>query len=157
MASVTFEAELKPSGRSTGGHLVEVPRKVVEALGERGRIPVTATFNGVPYRGSIVTMGGIAMIGVTKAIMAEAGVALGDMLTVVVENDDRPREVEVPPELARAFRTHKKARAYFDSLSYTHRREYVGFITEAKRAETRARRVQRTIETLLELADARKR
>jgi hypothetical protein len=76
MASASFRAALKPSGRG-GGHLVEVPPKVIEALGGKGRIPVTATFNGVPYRGSIVRMGEGSVLGVRKAIMAEAGVTVG--------------------------------------------------------------------------------
>jgi hypothetical protein len=76
MTSRRFDAELRPSGRG-GGHLIEVPPEVVDALGGKGRIPVRATFNGVPYRGSIVTMGGAHVLGVTKAIMAEAGVAAG--------------------------------------------------------------------------------
>ena len=60
-----------------------------------------ASFNGVWYRGSIVRMGGVMMLGVTKAVMAEAGAGPGDVLDVVVENDEVPREVEVPPELTR--------------------------------------------------------
>ena len=103
MATASFRAELKPSGRG-GGHLVEVPPKVIEALGGKGRIPVTATFNGVPYRGSIVRMGAGSVLGVQKAIMAEAGVMVGDTLRIEVSNDDAPREVELPEELAKAFR-----------------------------------------------------
>jgi len=101
MAKTRFKARLRPSGRGAGGHLVEVPDEVVAALGGKGRILVQASFNGVPYRGSIVRMGGVMMLGVTKAVMAEAGAGPGDVLDVVVENDEVPREVEVPPELTR--------------------------------------------------------
>jgi antitoxin component of MazEF toxin-antitoxin module len=111
---------------------------------------VTATFDGVPYRGSIVRMGGGAVLGVQKAIMAEAGVSVGDTLTIVVRNDDAPREVEVPDDLSEALRRHEAARTAFEGLSFSHRREYVDSITEAKRPETRARRVERTIQALLE-------
>jgi hypothetical protein len=150
MARVTFRAELRASPRGSGGHLVDVPASAIAKLGGKGRIPVTATFDGVPYRGSIVTMGGVAMIGVTKAIIAQARVEVGDVLTVVLENDDRPREVEIPDDLATAFRAHPGTRQAFDRLSYTQRREHVTSITEAKRPETRARRVERTIEALRE-------
>ena len=156
MAEATFRARVRSSGRGGGGHLVDVPTEVIEALGGqgsgRGRIPVTATFDGVPYRGSIVRMGGGAVLGVQKAIMAEAGVSVGDTLTVVVRNDDAPREVEVPVDLAEALRGNDEARAVFEGLSYSHRREYVDSITEAKRPETRARRVERTIQAMLERA-----
>jgi antitoxin component of MazEF toxin-antitoxin module len=151
MAEATFRAPVRSSERG-GGHLVDVPTEVVEALGGKGRIPVTATFDGVPYRGSIVRMGGGAVLGVQKAIMAEAGVSAGDTLTVVVRNDDAPREVVVPDDLAEALRRSDEARAVFDGLSFSHRREYVDSITEAKRPETRARRVERTIQALLERA-----
>ena len=156
MAEATFRAPVRSSGRGGGGHLVDVPPEVIEALGSegsgRGRIPVTATFDGVPYRGSIVRMGGGAVLGVQKAIMAEAGVSVGDTLTVVVGNDDAPREVEVPDDLAEALRHSDEARAVFEGLSFSHRREYVESITEAKRPATRARRVERTIQQLLERA-----
>lgn len=121
---------------------------MIEALGGTGRIPVKATFNGIPYRGSIVRMGGASVLGVQKAIMAGAGVEPGDSLHVVVENDHEPRSVEVPDDLASALRANAVARRRFDSLSYSHRREYVASITEAKRPETRARRIARTIEML---------
>jgi len=90
VAKATFRAELRSSGSGRGGHLVEVPQNVIAKLGGKGRIPVNATFDGVSYRGSIVKMRGIMMIGVTKAIMAEADIGVGDRLTVVVENDDAP-------------------------------------------------------------------
>jgi hypothetical protein len=122
---------------------------VIEALGGKGRIPVTASFNGVPYRGSIVRMGAGAVLGVQKAIMAEAGVSVGDTLAIQVSNDDAPREVEVPDELANALRRNGTARTVFDGLSYSHRREYAQHVAEAKRPETRARRAERAIEQLL--------
>lgn len=150
MAEFTFRAPVRPSGRGGGGHLVDVPPEVVEALGGKGRIPVTATFDGVPYRGSIVRMGDGAVLGVLKAIMAQAGVSVGDSLTVVVRNDDAPRQVEVPEDLAAALARNDPARAAFEGLSFSHRREYVRSITQAKRPETRARRVERTIQALLE-------
>ena len=152
MAEVTFRAPIRPSGRGGGGHLVDVPTEVVEALGGKGRIPVTATFDGVPYRGSIVRMGGGAVLGVQKAIMAEAGVRVGDSITVVVRNDEGPREVVVPVDLAEALARNGAARAAFEGLSFSHKREYVRSITEAKRPETRARRIELTIERLVERA-----
>jgi antitoxin component of MazEF toxin-antitoxin module len=152
MAEVTFRAPIRPSGRGGGGHLVDVPTEVVEALGGKGRIPVTATFDGVPYRGSIVRMGGGAVLGVQKAIMTEAGVRVGDSLTVVVRNDEAPREVEVPVDLAEALARNGAARAAFEGLSFSHKREYVRSITEAKRPQTRARRIELTIEQLVERA-----
>jgi bacteriocin resistance YdeI/OmpD-like protein/uncharacterized protein DUF1905 len=149
---VTFEATLEPSGRGGGGHLVEVPDDVVVKLGDAGRIPVKASFNGVPYRGSIVRMGGVSVLGVLKAIIAQTGVRAGDTLRVVVENDAEPREVAVPDELAKALGRNRAAREFFGSLSYSHQREYVQWITEAKRPETRARRIDRSIEMLGEKA-----
>ena len=151
MAELTFRAPVRTSGRG-GGHLVDVPPGVVEALGGKGRIPVTATFDGVPYRGSIVRMGDGAVLGVQKAIMAEAGVSVGDTLTVAVRNDEAPRQVEVPEDLAEAFGRHDAARVVFEGLSFSHKREYVRSITDAKRPETTARRIELTIQQLVERA-----
>ena len=151
MVGATFQAPVRSSGRG-GGHLVEVPPDVVEALGGTGRIPVTATFDGIPYRGSIVRMGNGAVLGVLKAIMAEAGISDGDTMTVVVRNDDAPREIEVPDDLAEALARNGAARAAFEALSFSHRREYVDAINQAKRPETRVRRIGWTIDQLVERA-----
>jgi hypothetical protein len=156
MARARFRAELHASGSGGGGHMVEVPDDVIAKLGGKGRTPVTATFDGVSYRGSIVKLRGTMMIGVTKAIMAEAGVEVGDTLTVVVENDDAPREVEVPTDLAKAFRGAKDAKAEWDRLAFTHQREYAEAILDAKKPETRARRIEKTIEALLDRARGRR-
>jgi hypothetical protein len=156
VAKATFRAELRSSGSGGGGHLVEVPDHVIAKLGGKGRTPVTATFDGVPYRGSIVKMRGTIMIGVTKTIMAEADVEVGDTLTVVVENDHAPRKVEVPADLARAFRGANAAKAEWDRLAFTHQREYAEAIFDAKKPETRARRIETTIEALLNRARGRR-
>ncbi len=152
MSEATFRAPIRSSDRGGGGHLVEVPPEIVEALGGKGRIPVAVTFDGVPYRGSIVRMGGRAVLGVQKAIMAVAGVSVGDTLTVVVRNDEAPRQVEVPEDLAESLARNDSARAAFEGLSFSHKREYVRSITDAKRPETRARRVELTIQQLVERA-----
>lgn len=150
MAKQRFEAELRPSGRGGGGHLVEVPPDVIAALGGGGRIPVSVTFNGIPYRGSIVRMGGVTCIGVLTSIIDRAGVSVGDRLEVVVERDEAPREIVVPEELMAAIRSAKLLAAW-DALSFTHRKGiFANAVAEAKKPETRERRIQQALSALRE-------
>ena len=93
-------------------------------------------------------MGGVTMLGVTKGIMEQAGVDIGDTLEVVVENDDAPREVAVPAELAAAFKRNAAMRKAWDALSYTARKEHAASIESAKKPETRARRVATVLDAL---------
>jgi len=144
VARARFKAELRESRSGSGGHLIEVSDDVVEKLGGKGRIPVRVTFDGVPYRGSIVRYAGTTMIGVTKAVIAEAGVSVGDMLEVVAETDDAPREVDVPEDLSKALRAAKLMKAW-EELSFTRRRELASAVAEAKRPETRQRRVDQAV------------
>jgi hypothetical protein len=142
----SFQGVLRTAER--GGAYVEVPDGVVEALGGGRRIPVRATFGGIDYRGSIVSMGGEAMvIGVLKSIRDELGAQPGDAVSVTVDRDDAPRSVEVPADLAAALDA-AGLTAAFAALSYSHQREYVRSIEDAKRPATRARRVEQTIERL---------
>ena len=113
-----------------------VPDEVARSFGSDRRMPVRASFNGVPYRGSMVSWSGMACIGVTKAIMAEAGVSMGDELDVV------------PDDLDAILRKRKDLREAWDRMSFSHRREYVNAIAEAKKPETRQRRVAKTIQAL---------
>ena len=119
-----------------------------EALGGGGRIPVRATFNGAEYRGTIVNMGGAFCLGVNRELRSAAKVKAGDSVTVTLERDDAPRIVEVPSDLAAALAKSGPARAAFDTLSFTHRKEYVRWIESAKRAETREGRIRKAIEML---------
>jgi len=141
----TFEAAVVVN--DGGGAWVEVPGDVVAALGGGGRIPVQADFDGIPYRGSIASMGGCMALGVLKSIRAELGKGDGDVVTVTVERDAGERTVEVPDDLAAAL-AEAGLRESFDGLSFSHRREHVNAINDAKKPETRARRIAKALEML---------
>ena len=142
-----FEAVIE-EGRG-GGALVMVPFDVREAYGTGGQVKVKASFDGEPYRGSIAPMGGGRhALGISKAIRAAIGKDVGDSVKVVVERDNGPRTVETPADLAAVLKRAPAAQSAFDKLSYSHRKEYVRWIEEAKKPETRARRLEKTIEML---------
>jgi hypothetical protein len=142
-----FSASLE-AGRNGGAYVV-LPDHVVAALGEENRMRVTGTLNGVEFASNTMAMGaGRICLGVHKATRQAAGVGIGDVVDVRVERDTRPRELEVPADLAGALAADAHAAAAFDSMSFTHRREYVEWITTAKRADTRDRRVTQTLEQL---------
>lgn len=130
-----------------GGAWVEVPGEVIAALGGGGRIPVRASFDGVVYRGSIASMGGCMVIGLLKGIRTQLGKGDGDPVTVTLERDTAERTVDVPEDLAEALEE-AGLRKSFDALSYSHRREHVNAINEAKKPETRARRIAKAVEML---------
>ena len=126
-----------------GGAFVEVPFDVKAELGT-ARHKVKVTFDGVAYRGTIASMGGVSLIGILKDIRAKIGKDIGDKVRVTVEADAAPREVEVPADVAEALKAAKLS-AVFEKLSYTHRKEYINAIAEAKKPETRARRIAKMI------------
>ena len=129
--------------------LVEVPFDVMERYG-RARAPVLVRINGVELRTTVAVYGGRYYVGFRKEIRERAGIGPGDRMTVEIEPDEAPREVEVPPELARALETAPEAKDAFEGLSFTHRREYAEWVSGAKKQETRNRRVGRAVEMLRE-------
>jgi len=142
----TFTASIQNAG--DGGAFVEIPFDVEAAFGSK-RPKVKALIEGIPYRGTLVRMGTEChLLLILKEIRAKIGKTFGDEVEITVEADMEPRVVEVPPELKKAFKTEKEAKTFFEKLAYSHQREYVGHIMEAKKAETRERRVARTIEML---------
>jgi hypothetical protein len=120
----------------------------VKALWGEARPPVAGTVAGHPFRSRLAVYGGQTVLGLTNAFRKEAGIVPGDLVEVVIDRDDTPREVEVPPALQAAFESDADARAAFDKLSFTHRREYAEWIAGAKREETRERRTARALEML---------
>jgi hypothetical protein len=141
-----FRAELELNGKTATG--IEVPPAVVEALGAGKRPPVRVTFGAYTYRTTIAVMGGRNLIPVSAEHRGAAGVSAGDMLDIDIEVDTAPREVEVPSDLAAALKSEPGARARFDAMSYTNRREQVTLIEGAKTPETRERRIAKTVAML---------
>ena len=129
--------------------MVVIPFDVHEAFGSK-RPPVRATVNDYAFRTTIAPMGGRSLLGLNREVRDGAGVKIGDTVSVELERDDEPRVVEAPEDFADLLAATPDARAAFDALSYTHRKEYVRWITEAKRVETRQRRLHRAIEMLEE-------
>jgi hypothetical protein len=139
-----FRVRLEDAG--SGGAAFDVPARAAAALGERKRPPVTVTIRDYTFRTTVAVYGGQPMIGVSKQHRAAAGVDVGDTFDVVVALDEEPRVVDVPADLAAALADDTAAQDAFDKMSYTHRREYVEWVAEAKRPATRARRVAETVE-----------
>lgn len=144
----TFTATILDAGG--GGAFVEVPFDVEAAFGSK-RPKIKALIEGVLYRGTLVRMGGPNhILIILEGIREQIGKTFGDEVKVSVEEDVEERVATVPVELKRAFQSDKVAKSAFEKLSYTHQKEYVKWIDEAKKAETRARRVSQTIKLLKE-------
>ena len=141
-----FTAALSESGTG-GGRWVEVPFDAKDVFGE-ARPAVRGSVNGTPFRSRLAVYGGRTYLGLTKALRTAAGIELGDQVAVELERDDAPREVELPETLAEALRREPELGEFFASLAFTHRREYATWIAEAKKDETRERRVAKAVEML---------
>ncbi len=141
-----FSATVELGGKTATG--IEVPAGVVTALGTGGRPPVTVTIGGHTYRTTVARMGGRYLVPLSAENRTAAGVAAGDRVEVDIEPDTAPRQVDVPADLAAALAGDDAARATFDGLAFTHRKEWVRWVEEAKKPETRATRLAKTVESL---------
>ena len=145
MKKYKFKAKIESAG---SGAYILFPYDTEKEFGTKGRVAIQATFDGVPYTGSLVKYGQPQhMLGILKGIREQIGKQPGDTIQVELWNDEVPRTVEVPAAFASAM---KKAGllADFEKLSYTHRKEYCRWITEAKKEETRSARLTKAIEML---------
>ena len=137
---------LHPRGPAAAVLLTD--EQVAEVGGGKKAFPVRVTVNGHTLRLRLARMGGENMIGFSKAVRQQVGVEPGEEVDVEIALDDAPREVEVPPELAAALDGDRDARRAFDALSYTQRKEYARAVADAKRPETRERRIADTLQRL---------
>lgn len=121
----------------------------VSVLGEgRRTFPVRVSVNGVTLPLRLARMGGENLIGLSRAARAQAGVSIGSTYEVGIAQDAEARNVEVPGDLAAALADDAQAQAAFEALAPSHRKEFVRWVTEAKRETTRTQRVTKTIEML---------
>ena len=141
-----FRTTILQSGKTAAG--IEVPEEIVTALGSGKRPKVAVTINGYTYRSSIAPMNGVFMVGVSSDVRAAAGVAGGDEVDVDIKLDTAPRVVTVPDDFAAALDAAPRARATFESLSYSNKSWHTLQIEGAKTDETRQRRIAKSIEAL---------
>jgi len=146
VGTLRFTAQLEPRGPAAA---VVLDDGQVATVGEGARrFPVVATVNGYTWRTSVARMGGEFLVGLNRQVRKAAGVQAGDPVDVTLELDREPREVELPTDLAEALAAEAETEAKFQSLAFTHRKEYARWVADAKREETRQRRVQQALEMI---------
>jgi len=146
MKKYKFKAEIEAG--DGGGAGVYFPYDTEKEFGTRGKVPVKANINGVPYAGSLIKCGSPQhMLPILKAIREQIGKGPGDTIEVVVWKYEKPRILEVPAHLEKLLRD-EALLPFFEQLSRTHRKEYCRWISEAKQEETRQRRLGKAIEML---------
>jgi len=151
MAKEKLRFKVKIEGREAGAvAAITPPVDVPEIFGTRARVPVRGTINGFPFRSSLMPMGGCHMMPVNRTLREGAGVKPGDTVEVVMERDEEERTVEAPPILKKALARSKAARANWEKLAFTHKKEMVVWIEGAKQEETRARRLAKVVQVLEE-------
>ena len=128
--------------------VLEPPFDVPQTFGRKGRVPVKGTINGFSFRSSLMNMGDGHMMVINKELRAGAKCKAGDTVSVVMQVDDEKRTVEVPAWLKKIISADAKAKAAWEKLSFTHQKEYVREISEAKREETRDKRVAQMMHNL---------
>lgn len=124
------------------------PFAVPEIFGTKARVPVRGTINGFPFRSSLCNMGGGHMMVVNKSMRTGAKCKAGDVVDILLQRDRDDRVVDVPEYLTQLIDTDKKAKATWDSLSFTHKKEWVRAIEEAKKEETRQARIQKMMSAM---------
>jgi hypothetical protein len=141
-----FRGTILQGGKTATG--IEIPTEVVEGLGSGKRPPVRMTINSYTYRSTVATMDGKFMVGVSAEVREAAGVAGGDTVDVEIELDTAPREVEVPEDFAAALNSDPKAKAKFETLSYSGKLRLVAPVANAKKPETRERNIDKALAEL---------
>ncbi len=124
------------------------PFDVVEVFGCKGRVPVKGTINGFPFRSSLMNMGDGHMMAVNAEMRTGAKCKAGDTVKVAIELDEEAREVEVPAYLKKIINSDPQAKERWAKLSFTHQKEYVRAVEDAKREETRQRRIEQMMDAL---------
>ena len=145
MTALRLHAVIEPFG--SAGALVLSDDQVAQ-LGGGKRAAVVVRIGGREARLRIAVMGGVAVIGLSKANRALLRVEIGQAVDAEVALDEAPRTVDIPDDLAEALASEPALRARFDGLAFTHQRELVEWVADAKRAETRQRRVAGTLDRL---------
>lgn len=143
-----FRAIIQLNGKTATG--IQVPEEVMESLNSGKKPKLKVTIKDYTYRSTVGTMGGKFMIPVSAEHRKGADVEAGDEVDVDIVLDSEPRTVTVPPDFAEALDREPEAKKFFDGLSYSNKRRFVLSIEGAKKAETRQRRIDKSVTLLKE-------
>ena len=144
MSSKTFRATIVRDGSMCFIPLTFDPKEVFGKV----RAPVKVTLNGYTYRSTIAAMGGPPCVPLRKSNREAAGLEGGETIDVRLDLDTEKREITAPADLRRALKATRGATERWNKLSYSHQREYVEAIEEARKPETRARRIAGAVRML---------
>ena len=140
----TFKTVIRAFGNNAG---IEVPDDVIAKLGSTKKPPVVVTIGKYTFKSTVGVMGGLSLISFSKAHRDASGLAAGDAVTVTLELDDGPREVDVPADLLKAVKKAGLTKT-FDALAYSKRKEFARQVADAKTDATRERRIAKVIDSL---------
>ncbi len=142
---IEFDAIILKDEEHSGSYC-EIHFDVFETFGKK-RLKIKAMIDAVEYRGLLTPMGGKYGVFMNKAIREQVGKTFGDAVHILIEEDLEPRVVEIPEDLLHAM-LENDVKPFFDSLSFTHQKEYAQWILDAKREETRQNRLVKAIEMM---------
>lgn len=146
LAGMKFRAVVELGGKTATG--LVAPGDVVAALGNGKRPAVRASIGAHTYRTTVTSMGGWFLVPLSAENRAATGVSAGDEVEVEIEADHEPREVIVPADLATALGHDATAQAFFERLAYTHSKEWVRWVGDVKKTDTRTSRITKTVAAL---------
>lgn len=147
----SFKATILQSGNINAAY-VEFPFSVQELFGKKGQVKIKAVFDGkVEYRGSLAKMkSDCHILGLTQEIRKKLGKSFGDEVEVELWEDLEERKVSIPEDVHQLFNSNQEAQQIFEKLSYTHQKEYIRWIEDAKKQETRDQRKEKMMRMLRE-------
>lgn len=149
MSKIIFRGKLQGGGPGNAWTFLELPKSASAKFGTRGRVGVIGAMNGFPIRTSLSPSGtGTQLMTVNKQMQAGAKAGQGDMVRVAIDVDTKPRVVKVPADLAKAIAKSARAEALFGEITPRAQEEWVEWIEDAKKPETRARRIAISVDKL---------
>lgn|SRR5690606_18197650 len=143
-----FKTKIFTGGGNTAGFWI--PEEIVKSFGKGKRVPVVVTINGYSYKNTITSYEGKFAIGVSMENREKANVKVGDEVEIDLQHDDKPRTVEVPKDMQKELDKNPKAKEIFEKLAYSYKKEYVRWINDAKKEETRISRLGKLNQMILE-------
>ncbi|UOU99238.1 YdeI/OmpD-associated family protein [Chryseobacterium daecheongense] len=149
--AIQFSAVIKQNGNMNAA-FVEFPFSTEKLFGKKGQVKIKALFDdAIEYRGSLAKMkSDCHILGLTQEVRKQLGKTFGDEVSVSLIEDKEERTVDIADDIALAFNENQEAKELFDNMSYTHRKEYIRWIEEAKKAETRENRKGKMTQMILE-------